>query len=81
MDHGLAGDDITYHHCNRSGSSWPPGEGGGYEYASMGCCKCKGLGGEEEYYDQTLALMGRSTWEKYIITKPGPNGTRVEESD
>ena len=67
-------DDDYNHHCNRSGSSWPPGEGPAYEpeveypddyYYSMGCCKCEGLWGK------TKTRVGRFKlgYENLYITK------------
>ena len=88
MDHGLAGDDITYHHCNRSGSTWPPGEGPETKpkdseesdsnfssdsyHYEMGCCKCRG------FWGKSAKDLVSDSWG--CITKPGPNGTRVKEN-
>ena len=88
MDHGLAGDDITYHHCNRSGSTWPPGEGPETKpkdseesdsnfssdsyHYEMGCCKCRG------FWGKSAKDLVSDSWG--CITRPGPNGTRVKEN-
>ena len=80
---GMGIEEQYYHHCNRSGSSWPDGEGPGNEkwigasndeyHYHMGCCKCRGLWGKSE--EDLRTEFNNVSW--CDITKPGPNGTRV----